>query len=139
LLTARSRTLQSVGWRGILVSKTVAPFGSAWKVRQEASDAEVLACETPGDFVQLRSPHGLALRVRLRARVGPVEHDPRQWRVRIVKYQYALLDRDGREYLGYHWHPDGVSHVTEPHLHLGPAAQVGVAMLAAAHMPTGTV
>jgi hypothetical protein len=29
--------------------------------------------------------------------------------------------------------------VTEPHLHLGPAAQVGVAMLAAAHMPTGTV
>lgn len=99
----------------------------------------MLAFETPGDFVQLRSPHGLALRVRLRARAGPVEHDPRQWRVRIVTYQYALLDRDGREYLGYHWHPDGVSHVTEPHLHLGPAAQVGVAMLAAAHMPTGTV
>lgn len=62
-----------------------------------------------------------------------------RWRAQIIAYQYALLDRAGREYLAYHWHPEGVSHVAEPHLHLGPAAQVGATMLAAAHLPTGPV
>jgi hypothetical protein len=95
--------------------------------------------ETPGESVPLRSPVGLGLRVRLRGRVGPVEDDPGRWQVRIVAYQYALLDREGREYLAYHWHPEGSSHVAEPHLHLGPAAQVGVPALAAAHLPTGPV
>jgi len=61
------------------------------------------------------------------------------WRVRIVAYQYALLDDASREYLAYHWHPDGSSHVTQPHLHLGPAAGVAVPELAAAHLPTGPV
>ena len=102
-------------------------------------DENVLAFETPGESVPLRSPLGLGLRVRLRARVGPVDGDPGRWQARIVAYQYALLDGDGREYLAYHWHPDGSSHVTEPHLHLGPAAHVGVGELAAAHLPTGPV
>ena len=56
-----------------------------------------------------------------------------------MAYQYTLLDRDEREYLGYHWHPDGISHETEPHLHLGPAARVGASMLATAHLPTGAI
>jgi hypothetical protein len=95
--------------------------------------------ETSGESVLLRSPVGLGLRVRLRGRVGPVEGDPGRWQVRIVAYQYALLDRAGREYLAYHWHPEGSSHVAEPHLHLGPAAEVGAPVLAAAHLPTGPV
>ena len=109
------------------------------RVRPDRPDAPVVAFETPGESVPLRSPLGLGLRVRLRARVGPVEGDPGRWQARIVAYQYALLDGDGREYVAYHWHPDGSSHVTEPHLHLGPAAHVGVGELAAAHLPTGPV
>jgi hypothetical protein len=107
--------------------------------REPGSDHDLLAFETPGEAVQLRSRLGLGLRVRLRARVGPVEDDPGRWQVQIVAYQYALLDREAREYLAYHWHPEGSSHVTEPHLHLGPAAEVGVPVLAAAHLPTGPV
>jgi hypothetical protein len=71
--------------------------------------------------------------------VGPIEGDPDRWHVQIGAYQYALLDRDDREYFAYHWHPVGGSHVTKPHLHLGPAALVGVPEIAAAHLPTGPV
>jgi len=81
----------------------------------------------------------LGVVMRVRARLEAADDSGRRWQARIVAYQYALLDRDGREYLAYHWHPDGSSHVTEPHLHLGPAAQVGVAEMAAAHLPTGPV
>lgn len=107
--------------------------------QRRSSDATVFAFETLSEFVRLRAPIGLGLRVRLRARIGPADAAGREWRATIVAYQYALLDGDGREYLTYHWHPDGVSHVTTPHLHLGPAAQVGVPQIAAAHLPTGSV
>src|SRR5215213_270046 len=107
--------------------------------RAERADAPYVEFQSRGESVELRSRIGLRLRVRLRARVGPTDNDPGRWRARIVAYQYALLDQNGREYLAYHWHPDGSSHVTEPHLHLGPAARVGVGELAAAHLPTGPV
>jgi len=107
--------------------------------QRRSSDVAVFEFETPGEFVPLRGPLRLGLRVRLRAQIGPVDASARAWQASIVAYQYALLDSDGREPLAYHWHPDSVSHVTEPHLHLGPAAQVGVPVLVAAHLPTGAV
>jgi hypothetical protein len=107
--------------------------------RPAPSEPYFFEFETPGELVPLRGPLGLGLRVRLRAQIGPADASAREWRAAIIAYQYALLDGDGREYLTYHWHPDGVSHVTEPHLHFGPAAQVGMPALAAAHLPTGPV
>jgi hypothetical protein len=57
----------------------------------------------------------------------------------VVGYHYALLDAAGREIIAYHWHPHGRSKITEPHLHLGPAAQVRQRDLAGAHLPTGMI
>jgi hypothetical protein len=54
-------------------------------------------------------------------------------------YEYRLSDGDDREILAYHWHPDGASQVRTPHLHLGPAAEVGRRALTTAHLPTGRV
>jgi hypothetical protein len=110
-----------------------------WIASEERSDATILAFDTPGGSVPLRSAYGLRLRVRLRTRVGPAEVGDGPWRVRIVAYQYALLDREGREYLAYYWRPEGSSQVTEPHLHLGPAARFGAREIAAAHLPAGPV
>jgi hypothetical protein len=59
--------------------------------------------------------------------------------VRIAGYQYALYDADDREILAYHWHPEGSSHVTAPHLHLGAGAEVGRRDLASALPPTGQI
>lgn len=45
-------------------------------------------------------------------------HSQNGFLVSTSAYRYHILDRDGREILAYHCHPDGVSSVTEPHLHL---------------------
>ena len=62
-----------------------------------------------------------------------------QWEARAAAYEYRLSDGDDREILAYHYHPDGASPVQTPHLHLGPAAEVGRAALTTAHLPTGWV
>lgn len=57
--------------------------------------------------------------------------------VETVGYRYTFENAEGREIVSYHWHP--TSPVVDPHLHLGPAAQVGRPNLARAHIPTGSV
>ena len=57
----------------------------------------------------------------------------------VVGYQYALCDAAEKEILAYHWHPIGKSRFTQPHLHLGPAAQVKQRDLASAPLPTSHV
>lgn len=61
------------------------------------------------------------------------------WRVQAVAYAYSLDDRDGPEIVAYHWHPEGHSHVTAPHFHLGVGAGVVRRDLTDAHLPTGLV
>jgi hypothetical protein len=61
------------------------------------------------------------------------------WDAQTAAYEYRLSDPDDRELLAYHWHPEGQSHVETPHLHLGPAAEVGRRPLLTAHLPTGLV
>jgi hypothetical protein len=62
------------------------------------------------------------------------------FRVTTLYYSYAVETQDAHEIVGYHWHPDGVSPVRFPHLHLGPAALVGMEDLRRkAHLPTGRV
>ena len=61
-------------------------------------------------------------------------------------YRFHLLDRDDREILAYHWHPEGVSPITEPHLHLSgrlrpldAGDRVAPLALGEMHLPTGVV
>jgi hypothetical protein len=79
----------------------------------------------------------LHVRMLLRASQHAGERDP--WEVIIAAYQYTLLDADQREILAFHLHPEGQSHVTTAHLHLGTGAGQLRADLAAAHVPTGQV
>lgn len=74
-------------------------------------------------------------------------NDPRHEHVaRIVSYEYRLLDREEREILAFHWHPIGLSDVTDPHLHLSSRMnpiEMGRDQeplpLADMHIPTGFV
>jgi len=92
-----------------------------------------------GELLRLRGRDHLHLRVRLRIRVVRAEPPAGQWEARTAAYEYRLSDGDDREIVAYHWHPESVSHVQAPHLHLGPAAEVGRPALATAHLPTGWV
>lgn len=68
---------------------------------------------------------------------GP-ENGP--YRIKTLHYSYAVETQDAQEIVGYHWHPQGVSPVKFPHLHLGPAALIGRQELSRkAHFPTGRI
>ena len=65
---------------------------------------------------------------------------------RMVSYEYRILDLDAREILAFHWHPTGLSNVTDPHLHLSSRLNpidIGrnqeLLPLADMHIPTGFV
>jgi hypothetical protein len=79
----------------------------------------------------------LHARMQSRGTQHPGEASP--WEIAIVGYQYTLLDADQHEILAFHLHPEGRSHVTTPHLHLGAGAGQLRSDLGAAHVPTGTV
>jgi hypothetical protein len=64
---------------------------------------------------------------------------PHPWATRWVGYQYTLRDIDDREIVAYHWYPEGRSHITTPHIHLGPGAEIGRRDLARAHLRAGRV
>jgi len=91
-----------------------------------------------GDPAPLPGSGRVALSVRYRFTVaeGPTR---RLWQARTVAYYYTLSDIDGPEILGYHWHPEGISHETAPHLHLGAALKLGRTGMMKAHLPTGYV
>lgn len=64
----------------------------------------------------------------------------------VVGYSFRLVERTGREILVFHWHPEGPSPVTYPHIHLSgrirpiPLEPVGSMLpLADHHIPTGPV
>lgn len=66
--------------------------------------------------------------------------------MKTVSYEYRLLDREEREILAFHWHPVGLSHVTDPHLHLSSrlnpidmGRNQDPLPLAGIHIPTGFV
>jgi hypothetical protein len=57
----------------------------------------------------------------------------------VVGYYYSLRDLNEREIVSWHWHPETPHTIPFPHLHLGPAAQVGRAEMHRAHLPIGIV
>lgn len=91
---------------------------------------------------------GVALAVRYDYIVEDVGTDTagREFRIRETSYRFQVSDRDGREILAYHWHPEGVSPVTEPHLHLSgrlrpldAGERDAPVALGEMHLPTGQV
>lgn len=60
------------------------------------------------------------------------------WYVEIVGYLYAIRHED-RELVSYHWHPSGKSPISQPHMHVGAAVQIGDRWLGKVHLPTGMV
>ena len=82
-----------------------------------------------------------ALQFRLRYYVVRTEGDREPWRVQTSEYSYTLSwgREPGERIFAYHWHPDGRSPITFPHLHLYAGAQIGLQSLQNAHILTGQV
>lgn len=56
------------------------------------------------------------------------------WKVSTKAYYYAIHDKNKKEILAYHWHPD-VERSRYPHIHLSQGSAV-IQTLADAHLPT---
>ncbi|MFT4038603.1 MAG: hypothetical protein QM692_10520 [Thermomicrobiales bacterium] len=81
----------------------------------------------------------------------PVVEGRRRFEARTTGYLYRILDMANRELAAYHWHPDGSSTVTTPHLHVPGAEAVVMAQpqgspragqkthLGKVHFPTGHI
>ncbi|MGH2608117.1 MAG: hypothetical protein ACRDHF_03420 [Tepidiformaceae bacterium] len=61
------------------------------------------------------------------------------WQAAVAGYSYDMVREDGAELLLYHWHPASVSHMTEPHLHLGSRLSSVLGAQRSVHLPTGHV
>jgi hypothetical protein len=82
-------------------------------------------------------------------RVVPLPPDAGRslYQIRLTYYAYTIRDRDERELLTYHWHPEGVSDVTAPHLHIPRVAPIPLprtdparsVALGEMHLPTNHV
>jgi hypothetical protein len=91
-----------------------------------------------GDPVRLAGEHDLSLSVMQQYVLAESAGARGPWKVRTTAYLYEL-QRNEAELLVYHWHPSGVSPQTNPHLHIGPAAELGFKPLQGAHVPTGRI
>lgn len=91
-----------------------------------------------GAAVPLRGSADLSLWIRQNYLVVEVEGRRRPWEVRTTGYIFQLHVGE-RELIAYHWHPWGLSPHAFPHMHLGPAAELGFGDLARAHLPTGRI
>lgn len=58
------------------------------------------------------------------------------YQVAEVGYLYSFDDMQGCEVISFQWHPQGASHITYPHFHLGAGARIGRRELQNCHIPT---
>ena len=107
----------------------------------------------PGNIVPLRMRDGgrgllLGLYHHYTVVHAPDDPDGGSYRVISSRYMYELLDREQRELFVSHWHPEGVSPIRFPHLHVSGAPPIVVpplpkeqrsreVALNKAHFPTG--
>jgi hypothetical protein len=97
--------------------------------------------------VSLRTTTNLRLGFAFRLDISTVaEPDSHAYRIVPVSYGYRFSDRSGHELLAYHWHPDGLSSIVHPHLHISSRVRSvplepdgGSLNLADHHIPTGSV
>lgn len=78
----------------------------------------------------------LSINVRLGFRIAEAEPGNKSYQVTTTNYFYTLLDRERRELLAYHHHPEGAGWCTYPHLHVGTASGI---IDNKAHLVTGPV
>jgi hypothetical protein len=104
------------------------------------------------DIAPLRAWNGrIDVHLSIRERYHVVQVVPnlrqRRYHVLLMYYAYTVLDRDERELLAHHWHPEGVSDVTSPHLHIPRVAPIPLprtdptraVVLGEMHLPTNHV
>lgn len=102
-----------------------------------------------GEPVRLRSTSGqrsMLLQIGIDFIVSESGSSTATFGVSVVSYLYRVLDREEREILAFHWHPTGLSNITDPHLHLsGRLNPIDMGRdqeplpLADMHLPTGFV
>jgi hypothetical protein len=94
-----------------------------------------------GQAVPLRGETGVHLRLTQQYRVveDPDLGERAPFKCSTAAYHYALEDPEERELLAFHWHPQGRSSVTWPHIHIGEAAELGWDGLQGAHVPSGRI
>lgn len=109
--------------------------GSVLVVKGARGPTDRRAISFAGDAADLS---GIRLKLELRQHFRTFELTGRSTLI-VVGYHYAISDAAEREILAYHWHPSGQSPAVDPHLHLGPAAQIRQSDLASAHLPTGLI
>jgi hypothetical protein len=88
------------------------------------------------DPVPLRGTQTVALHITQQYAIVPAESG--DWRVTTHGYVYGLLKVDGRELIGFHWHPLITPEVAFPHLHVYEAGSDRV-IHDRAHIPTGRI
>jgi len=116
------------------VSPAVLDVGGGYHV----ADTPHLVMLAAGAAVPLRGSTDLSLWIHQNYLVAEDEGRRRSWKVRTTGYMFQLRVGE-RELIAYHWHQRGLSPHTVPHVHLGPAAEIGFVDLARAHLPTGRI
>ena len=95
-----------------------------------------------GDPVPLHSNPSISLSVLQHYRIVEYEGPSGPWKVSIVSYYYSLEDAgedSGKREILYHWHPQGLSAVTFPHVHIRTGGQLGDTNIGGVHFPTGLI
>ncbi|MGE3795256.1 MAG: hypothetical protein AB7I38_15185 [Dehalococcoidia bacterium] len=78
-------------------------------------------------------------RLLLRVAIGyRLVRDGDAWVAEVGSYVVGLDRAGAGELVAYHWHPDALSPVRWPHLHVGAGSGARAPVLGA-HLPTGTV
>ena len=89
------------------------------------------------DPVPLAGTSNFSLRVLQEYVIVEASGDRGPWKVSTRAYIYSLRCSEGREVIGYHWHPKiGVPY---PHMHIRSDVRIGPRDLHNYHLPTGRV
>jgi hypothetical protein len=127
-------------------------FGTGHTIGQQNTVFIVPGSDLSANTVSLRFRES-SLRLRVHMRYSVVSRvkkaSSEDYDVSITQYRYDVLDLSGQELFVYHWHPDGLSDVDEPHLHIArepftlsasrPGREARSLAIDKAHFPTGHV
>jgi hypothetical protein len=103
--------------RPVVACVTAQPL-LALRDRRAATTGQIVFSPESPRLRATHRQHTLLFSARLDYAIGSDDDSPRRFDVRTVSYTYRVLDREDNEIVAYHWHPDGVSSVRHPHLHL---------------------
>ncbi len=83
--------------------------------------------------IALRATNGMGLTTEAEYMLSDTgAPGPWRWQAALRGYRHQFYAQD-RDALLFHWHPSGLSHVLEPHIHVGEGRLAGL------HIPSGAV